>query len=143
MPGGDRTGPMGAGPMTGRGVGLCAGYPVPGYMNPAYGRGFWGGGRGRGFGRGFGMAGGRGWRHQYYATGLPRWARAGAYAYPGASPAPSNVTPTPKAARQEELSYLKEQAQYLKGALDDIETRINELGQEAGNAGKVDREEDK
>jgi hypothetical protein len=52
MPGFDRTGPMGFGPMTGRRRGLC---------NPAhagYGRGFagtfgFGRGMGRGFGRGF------------------------------------------------------------------------------------------
>lgn len=43
MPGGDRTGPAGMGPMTGRAAGFCAGYPVPGYMNPAGGRaGFYG-----------------------------------------------------------------------------------------------------
>jgi len=35
MPFGDGTGPAGAGPMTGRAAGFCAGYPVPGYMNPA------------------------------------------------------------------------------------------------------------
>ncbi|MCK4510615.1 DUF5320 domain-containing protein, partial [bacterium] len=32
MPRGDRSGPGGAGPMTGRGLGYCAGYPAPGYM---------------------------------------------------------------------------------------------------------------
>ena len=55
MPRGNRTGPDGAGPMTGRGAGYCAGYSVPGYVNPVggYGRGF-GRGRGRGWGRGFG-----------------------------------------------------------------------------------------
>jgi hypothetical protein len=58
MPRGDRTGPWGAGPMTGRAAGYCAGYAVPGYMNPrrGYGRG-WGRGFRRGWGRGFG----RGW----------------------------------------------------------------------------------
>jgi hypothetical protein len=40
MPGGDGTGPMGRGPMTGRAAGYCAGYSVPGYMNPVPGR-FW------------------------------------------------------------------------------------------------------
>ena len=69
MPGGDRTGPLGWGPMTGRGAGYCAGYPVPGYLNPIPGRGWfgvgrggfpWGGGRGRFFGRGFGFGRGRG-----------------------------------------------------------------------------------
>jgi len=60
MPRGDRTGPWGAGPMPGRAAGYCAGYPVPGFMNPrsGYGRGY-----DRGWGRGFG----RGW----YAYPLP------------------------------------------------------------------------
>ena len=43
MPWGDRTGPMGYGPMTGRGAGYCAGYQMPGSANPTPGRGFWGG----------------------------------------------------------------------------------------------------
>ena len=30
MPGGDRTGPAGRGPMTGRGLGDCAGFSRPG-----------------------------------------------------------------------------------------------------------------
>jgi hypothetical protein len=62
MPRGDRTGPWGAGPMTGRAAGYCAGYSVPGFMNPTggYGRG-WGRGRGRGLGRGWGRGFGRGW----------------------------------------------------------------------------------
>lgn len=41
MPGGDRTGPAGAGPMTGRGMGFCTGS-----TNAGFGRGC-----GRGFGR--------------------------------------------------------------------------------------------
>ena len=42
MPAGDRTGPMGRGPMSGRGLGYCAGYGVPGSMNtvPGWGWGF-------------------------------------------------------------------------------------------------------
>jgi len=73
MPGGDGTGPMGFGPMTGRAAGFCAGYPVPGYMNPIPGGGY--GGWGRGLWGGGGR--GRGWRNWYRATGLPGWARAG------------------------------------------------------------------
>ncbi|RLA83694.1 MAG: hypothetical protein DRG31_05855 [Deltaproteobacteria bacterium] len=61
MPWGDGTGPMGLGPMTGRGAGFCAGFPVPGFMNPMPGRRFFGWGRGWGF----------------WATGLPGWARWG------------------------------------------------------------------
>jgi hypothetical protein len=56
MPAGDRTGPSGFGPMTGRGAGYCSGNGAPGYAS-AYG-----GSRGRGFGRGNGngFRGGRG-----------------------------------------------------------------------------------
>ncbi|MEA5032248.1 MAG: DUF5320 domain-containing protein [Sphaerochaeta sp.] len=50
MPRGDGTGRNGGGPMTGRGMGYCAGFDMPGYMN---GRTRFLG-RGRGFGRGFG-----------------------------------------------------------------------------------------
>ena len=38
MPLGDGTGPAGLGPMTGRAAGYCAGYGVPGFMNPIRGR---------------------------------------------------------------------------------------------------------
>ena len=59
MPSGDKTGPSGLGPMTGRAAGYCTGTPVPGFMNPI--RGY---GRGRGRGRGLRMGRGfdRGWR---------------------------------------------------------------------------------
>jgi hypothetical protein len=65
MPGGDRTGPAGLGPMTGRSQGYCAGYPEPGYTNPRYGRGF-GRGLGRGFSRGYWGRGRGFWRKGYY-----------------------------------------------------------------------------
>ena len=43
MPAGNGTGPAGLGPMTGRAAGFCAGFQVPGYMNPVVGRvGFFG-----------------------------------------------------------------------------------------------------
>lgn len=52
MPRGDKTGPNGQGMMTGRKMGYCAGFNVPGFMNGAgFGGGF-GGGFGRGCGRG-------------------------------------------------------------------------------------------
>jgi hypothetical protein len=60
MPKGDNKGPNGAGPKTGRGMGLCASHGKAGFMNRAKGSGFMGG-RGmrfrRGFGRGFGFDG--------------------------------------------------------------------------------------
>ncbi|HUW32166.1 MAG TPA: DUF5320 domain-containing protein [Planctomycetota bacterium] len=99
MPAGDGTGPLGFGPMTGRAAGFCAGYPMPGYMNPVpgrayrgaplYGAGFyprigacryrmlppygpaWGYGGGRGRGRVYGS----GWRFGYgrgFGRGLGR-----------------------------------------------------------------------
>jgi hypothetical protein len=117
MPGGDRTGPMGEGPMTGRAAGYCAGYPEPGYAPPGFGRGF-------GFGWGGGW--GRGWRHRYYATGLPRWARGTAPAW-GWGPAYGPPAPP---TREQEADALKAQAQWLKGQLDDIQQRLTELDQE-------------
>ena len=115
MPGGDRTGPAGLGPMTGRAAGFCAGYPVPGYANPIGGRGFLG--RGRGFG-----GGGWGRRNWYHATGLPGWVRAGyaGAAYEGAPIAPGFST-------QQELDSLKGQAEYLEDSLNGINKRIQEL----------------
>jgi len=76
MPWGDRTGPWGLGPMTGRAAGYCAGYPVPGYMNSMPGFG-WGFGFGRGWGRGRGFGFGRGWGRRF-GRGFRRWA----WAYP-------------------------------------------------------------
>ena len=112
MPGGDRTGPMGLGAMTGRAAGFCAGYPVPGYANPVGGRGYFGQGRGfwgrgRGFGRGFGWAGA--------GYGMP--------AYGGAPYGPG----MPTATSEQELAGLKEQSQFLQKALTEISNRIEEL----------------
>jgi hypothetical protein len=113
MPAGDRTGPTGWGPMTGRGLGYCAGYGAPGCAAPATGLGH---GRGRGWG-----VGGRGWRHWYYATGLPGWAR---YGYPPfAAYAPYWQPPSP----EEETELLKDQAEALKRELDAIAKRLDEL----------------
>jgi hypothetical protein len=117
MPGLNRTGPMGAGPMTGGGRGLC---------NPAtagsarafsgvygYGgglglrRGFRGGGgygrgagMGRGYGRGYGM--GYGW----YPPAM-----GPAFSYPAA----------------DEMEMLRAEADYLKQSLDAIKARMDEL----------------
>lgn len=116
MPRGDRTGPMGMGPMTGRAAGYCAGFPGPGYMNP---------GPGFGLGMGWGWrGGGRGWRNMYYATGLPGWARLG-YAAPGFVP-PAYGAPT----REQEVEALKAQAGMLQQQLEAISQRLEELGTE-------------
>jgi Family of unknown function (DUF5320) len=106
MPVGDRTGPLGFGPMTGRRAGYCGGFNAPGFANPAPGYGM-----SCGYGR-FGGRG-RGWRHWYHATGLPGWARAG-YVPP---------------AQEQELAGLKNEAEWLKGQLEAINRRIEELEQ--------------
>lgn len=110
MPGKDGTGPLGMGPMSGRAAGYCAGFGVPGYANMGRGRGWR-----AGFGRGGGAwGGGRGWRHQLYATGLPGWAR-------GTVPYPAPAVP------EQELAALKQQAEHLGGMLEQIRARIQEL----------------
>lgn len=111
MPGGDRTGPAGMGPMTGRTAGFCVGYETPGYMN-AGGRGY-----GMGFGRGGGFGGGgRGCRNRFYATGLPGWMRGNRG---GARPSGS--------APEQELAMLKGQAEYFEGALAELKKRMEEI----------------
>lgn len=70
MPRGDRTGPAGYGPMTGRGLGYCAGYSAPGFMHGGWGRGF-GRGWGRGWGRGMGWGRGFGWQQGLMPGGYP------------------------------------------------------------------------
>ncbi len=131
MPGGDRTGPMGMGPMTGRAAGYCAGYPVPGFMNPFGGRGFGGGGWGRGFGRGFGRGWGRGWSRGwgFGAYGYPAW--GGGFGY-GAVPV---AMPTPTAASGIELDTLKAQAEYFENSLGEIKKRIEELESQQQESG--------
>ncbi|PMP86778.1 MAG: hypothetical protein C0174_00595, partial [Thermodesulfobium narugense] len=58
MPRGDGTGPLGQGPMTGRGLGYCSDNTLPGFAAAGYriGRGFFGRGR-RFFCRGLGWVG--------------------------------------------------------------------------------------
>ena len=115
MPWGDRTGPSGAGPMTGRGFGYCAGYPHPGNAVPG------GGGRWLGRGAGWGgRSGGRGWRNMYYATGIPGWARAGNIPYP---PRGYYEPPTP----EQEREVLSNAAEELKAELAEIEKRLKDL----------------
>jgi len=122
MPRGDRTGPEGMGPMTGRAAGFCAGYNMPGYANPAMGRGC-GMGRG-GFGSSFG-GGGRGWRNQFFATGQPGWMRFGGYPGTGAG-----VNP------EQEKAVLKNQAEALQSEVDAIRNRLAELEAKGETSGQ-------
>lgn len=128
MPGGDRTGPLGMGAMTGRGTGYCAGSGAPGYANPVPGCGFgMGFGRGRG-GRGFGFfGGGYGRRNIFHATGLTGWMRFGGAYVPNGYQAPDrNADPEIK------KQALKQQADYLQKELDSIRGRLDEMDKQAG-----------
>jgi hypothetical protein len=129
MPGLDGTGPQGLGPMTGGARGWCnpysplrMGYGAPGVF-PWFGKCF-------GFGRGWF---GRGWRHWFWATGLPGWARVG-YGYPAFGgwrypyfPAYYGAGFTPQMTPQEEIEILKEQQDFLSEQLNEINKRISEL----------------
>lgn len=110
MPGGDRTGPAGAGARTGRGRGYCSGSETAGWTkSPGWGGRFT---RGWGAGMGFGGGGrGRRWRHWARATGLPGWVRFG--------PAPAD-----------EAEMLQAEADQLQNQLDAINQRLSELDQE-------------
>jgi Family of unknown function (DUF5320) len=114
MPFGDRTGPQGLGPRTGRGAGYSAGFRMSGSMDVPKGAGF-------GFGRGRSMGcqwcgGGRGWRNWYIASGLSHCRRAG-YGY---SCAPSSTA-------KDETKFLTEEAELLRKQLEGIQKRISIL----------------
>lgn len=115
MPRGDRTGPNGMGPMTGRGFGYCSGYDAPGFANaPGPGRGMaWGGGRGMGRG----MAWGHG-----PAYGRAFGGRGMAWNRPEAPAAPENR----KAMMADEMAALEERMQYLKREMDAINSEKKE-----------------
>ncbi len=111
MPAGDRTGPFGAGPRTGRGLGFCSGAAAPGYTAPGFGRG------GRFGAWGFGSCrGGRGWRYWF---GGPGWGRAYAWGLPYGP-----VT------REDEIETLSAQATELEKALKDVRGRLDALRRE-------------
>ncbi len=106
MPSGDRTGPMGMGPKTGRGKGFCTGNSVPGFMDALPGRGGMGLGRrhGQGFCRGLGSKRG-------YAFGRAQTSSQSVISYP----------------QTDELSMLKIQAKNYGEALQVLNSRISAL----------------
>ena len=110
MPGYNRTGPMGNGPMTGRGMGFCNSTD-PGYERQYPGAGGLGRAMGRRhvFKRGFGsdMMGSRG-------GGFAR-----------RRPSGSDSLKPPDTAG--EIETLKRQAESMKNALDAIQQRMEEL----------------
>jgi len=103
MPGFDGTGPRGMGSMTGGGRGFCV-VPLPAAW-PAYSR-----------------------RGAYPSYGVP-WGRPYYVAGPNASGA---VPFAPQMTREQELDFLKKQAQAMRGHLEQIEARIQEMGSNKG-----------
>ena len=105
MPRGDRTGPEGLGPRTGRAAGYCSGFANPGYVNR------FPDGRGMGFGR---RRGSFGAEHRPRGRGL---------GYPSAAPSyyPEEMT------KEEELASLKNQVKYMNEDIKATEERIAEL----------------
>jgi Family of unknown function (DUF5320) len=105
MPGFNGTGPLSAGPMTGHGQGYCMSHisPDPGFKQVSC------------------SGGGRGWRHWYHVTGLPRWARC------ASSTVPAAPVYAPPLYGGQELSFLKGQVEYLENALEHTKNRIKEL----------------
>jgi len=124
MPRGDRSGPMGMGPGTGRAAGYCAGYPVAGFANPLPGRGTFGRGGGRGGGQG-----GRGHRNWYYATGLTGWQRAARGWYPAQAGTVPYPYPAPytQMAPQEEAKMIQNQIETLEENIRAAQERLGEL----------------
>ena len=102
MPRGDGTGPMGMGPMTGRGAGICAGYATPGYANQA--------------GYGCGLGGGRGCGRMFYATEIPGWNRFDHFN--------SNTIYAPTVNEKELLSR---QAKILENQLAQVKKRLSNM----------------
>jgi hypothetical protein len=111
MPKGDRTGPSGQGPGTGRAFGYCYGFDSPGYTKgPGRGMGMgFGFGRGMGRGRGFGRGWGYNAPYQGFAPGYPR------------------MSPMSK---EDEIKLLKSESETLKRSQKDIEKRLSELEKE-------------
>ncbi len=125
MPWGDGTGPAGLGPMTGRGLGYCAGFSSPGYI--------------RGLGLRYGR--GRGWgRRGYYHFYRPPVSYRKPYIPPVVDPLidpyvyrrPMYLRESyyPQYSTEDEIKYLKNYADSLKEELEEIEKRIEELESE-------------
>lgn len=110
MPRLDGTGPMGMGPMTGRGAGICAGGTAKAYGTPVGGQGGLGCGRKRGCG----------YRRMFYATGVPGWLRNDAFAAAQAGEG-----------QLEEKAALKNQADFLENQLKQVKNRLAGLEKDA------------
>lgn len=111
MPGGDRTGPVGQGPVTGRGFGYCSGFDSPGFTRGS------GRGMGRGFAYGYGRGMGRGF-HRGWSFNIPF--QGSGYGRQWG----------PSISKDDEIRFLKSEAEGLKRSQKEIERRLGELEKE-------------
>jgi hypothetical protein len=123
MPRGDRTGPQGMGPRTGRGMGYCSGFEAPGFMNSVSGA------VGRFFSGGLGLARGRGRAIPGYGMGMA-WGRGGGRGR-GYSSFPSypEATPPTLLSAEEERTFIEGTITVLKSRLEEMENRLSELSE--------------
>ncbi|MDD2512757.1 MAG: DUF5320 family protein [Proteiniphilum sp.] len=134
MPSGDRTGPMGQGPRTGRARGYCSGFDAPGYEDGfSHNRG-WGAGRnlparlGRrgtaGRGTGFGRRAGTG-----YAAGIDQGYGADRLYNFGLllSELIQHVPWQDILHKRDEMEELKTEAQRLKRSNEELEEKLRKL----------------
>jgi hypothetical protein len=113
MPRGDGTGPMGMGPMSGRGAGYCASFTAPGWANSALGGCC---GRGRGLRRIRPAAGRAGWESYMDC-----------YGYPGANAPVSDDPETKRLAAQQETNWLQRRIEVMEQALKTARERLTKL----------------
>jgi hypothetical protein len=117
MPKGDHTGPLGQGPATGKSLGFCSGYDSPGYTGNTETRMFrrfrrgMGSGHGMGYGRGMNLG-----RSRFSGLLAPQFN--------------SGFFRNSVMNKEDEIWWLKSQADALKHFQQDIEKRLNELESE-------------
>ena len=116
MPRGNRTGPQGLGPRTGRELGYCGGYSTPGYTK----------GPGMGWGRSYG--GGRGWGRGGWSRGRRLYPEPYSQDLDRPRDPIMAVSPWSTALKpEEEVKYLEEILSGLKREIEIIDTRLDEL----------------
>lgn len=123
MPRGDRRGPEGAGQMTGRGFGYCAGNDQPGFTADTAPQGAGRGLRnGRGRGPGFGCGHGRG-----HGMGYGRAAGRSRDAYYAPAAESEREDFNSQESRDREITRLENVANTLSSELEIVKTKIEQL----------------
>lgn len=121
---GDRTGPMGQGPKTGRAMGYCSGSDSPGYMTGAPAGA--GRGTGRGSGRGMSRDAGRGASRGFWCRRIPGFGRSGRFAARGEYP--GYYYPAPAQTRVEsDVDFLENRIKSLRQELDSLTENLKKL----------------